>query len=144
MPKGKRGKTKKLTKGGYYSFNGALATGAADWAQKSEYGPFVAGRGGNDSAGTSKPVTYGRGRHRKTGSRKKKHHRRRRTMRGGNKYGAVAASYTGTGERGMANYVQTNTKYPPFGGAQGGAFNNAGAQPGSGYSSFNILPKTSL
>jgi hypothetical protein len=143
MPRVKGGKTKKVRKGGYYSFNGALATGAADWAQKSEYGPFVAGRGANDSSGTSKPVTYGRGRRRKTGSRKK-HHRRRRTMRGGNKYGAVAASYTGTGERGMANYVQTSTKYPPFGGPQGGAFNNAGAQPGSGYRSFDILSKGTL
>lgn len=139
MPRVKGGKTKKVKKGGYYSFNGALATGAADWAQKSEYGPFMAGRGGNDST-----TQYGRGRRRKTGSRKKKQHRRRRTMRGGSKYGAVAASYTGTGERGMANYVQTSTKYPPFGGPQGGAFNNAGAQPGSGYSSFDILSKGTL
>jgi hypothetical protein len=143
MPRAKGGKTKKVTKGGYYSFNGALATGAADWAQKSEYGPFVSGRGMNDSSGTSKPVLYGRGRRRKSGSRKK-NHRRRRTMRGGSKYGAVAASYTGTGERGMANYAQTSTKYPPFGGAAHGAFNNAGAQSLSNNQSFNILPKTSL
>jgi hypothetical protein len=64
-------------------------------------------------------------------------------MRGGGgvKYGAVSASFVGTGSRGIADRVGTNTKYPPFGGPAQGAFNNAGAQPGSGFGSFNILPK---
>ena len=62
--------------------------------------------------------------------------RKTRKHRGGSRFGAVAASYQGSGSRGMADFVATNTKVPPFGPAAGGAFNNAGAQPGSGYGSF--------
>jgi hypothetical protein len=109
-------------KGGYYSFDGAVATGAPAWGRGSEMGEFASTRGGNNTV-------YGAG-------RKRKQTRKRRTMKGGSKYGAVSASYMGTGERGMANYVQSSTKTPPFGGPEGGAFNNAGAQPGSGFGSF--------
>jgi len=117
----RRTRKKTVKKGGYYGFGGPLSTGAVDWKSGSEYGDFSMSRVGNNAV-------YGRGR--------KKTHRRKRHMKGGGKFGAVAASYTGTGERGMANYVQTNTHYPPFGGPEGGAFNNAGAQPGSGFASF--------
>jgi hypothetical protein len=57
-------------------------------------------------------------------------------MKGGSRFGAVAASYQGKGSAGLIDVAQVNTKYPPFGGAKHGAFNNAGAQPGSGFSSF--------
>jgi len=110
-------------KGGYYGATGAIAPGAMEWGRGSEMGDYaISSRGGN--------TQYGRGR--KGGKKSKK----TRKMRGGNKFGAVSASYQGTGSRGIADFVQTNTKYPPFGGAQLGAFNNAGAQPGSGYGSF--------
>ena len=149
----KRGhkKTKKVRKGGFYSFNGAVAPGAANWGRGSEYGDFAESRVGNNAI-------YGRGRGKKGGeesdsdeelkervetlekkvagrrrrSMKKKGRKTRKVRRGGGKQGAVSASYTGTGERGMANYVQSDTK----GVAALGAFNNQGAQPGSGFGSF--------
>jgi len=108
-------------RGGYYGAAGPIAPGAMEWARGSEMGDWaVSSRGGN--------AQYGAGRKRKT--RKTKRHR------GGSRFGAVSASYQGTGSRGIADYVATNTKVPPFGGPAGGAFNNAGAQPGSGYGSF--------
>lgn len=128
MPKG--GKSKKHTmrrrkhRGGYYGAVGAIAPGAMEWGRGSEMGDWaISNRGAN--------AQYGRGRKRRGTNSKKT-----RRMRGGNKFGAVSASYQGTGSRGIADYVQTNTKYPPFGPAQLGAFNNAGAQPGSGHASF--------
>jgi hypothetical protein len=111
-------------RGGYYSAVGAIAPGAMEWGRGSEMGDYaISSRGGN--------TQFGRGRKSRKGKPKKT-----RKMRGGNKFGAVSASYQGTGARGIADYVPTNTKYPPFGPAQLGAFNNAGAQPGSGYGSF--------
>ena len=71
---------------------------------------------------------------RKSGGRKTK--RSASVKRGGSAYGAVSASYQGTGSRGIIDVVPVTTKYPPFGPAAGGAFNNAGAQPGSGFGSF--------
>jgi hypothetical protein len=56
-------------------------------------------------------------------------------MRGGGKFGGVSASFQGAGERGLANYSPVITRGAP-GEAAGGAFNNYGAQPGSGYSNF--------
>ena len=51
----KTSRRKTLKKGGFYSFNGAVATGAADWARGSEYGSYaISNRGGN--------TQYGRGR----------------------------------------------------------------------------------
>ena len=114
----------KTQKGGYYSFSGAVGTGAPNWTRGSEMGDYaVSSRGGN--------TQYGSGRRRKSmKSKKGKKHR------GGSRFGAVSASYQGTGSRAIADYVPTNTKVPPFGPAQLGAFNNAGAQPGSGFGSF--------
>jgi hypothetical protein len=112
-------------RGGYYGAVGAIAPGAMEWGRGSEMGDWaISSRGAN--------AMYGRGR---KGSKKNKA-KKTRKMRGGNKFGAVSASYQGTGARGIADFVQTNTKYPPFGPAQLGAFNNAGAQPGSGHANF--------
>ena len=173
---------RKSMKGGYYSFNGALGTGAPSWGRGSEHGDFSLSRVGNnglygsgrrrrskkggvdeeeaaDAAKTAVPMAEPMGGRRRrlrkkgggsssssssdeekqvatAGRRRRSKKTKRRTMRGGGKYGGVAASYTGTGERGIANYYPTNTNYPPFGGASQGAFNNAGAQPGSGFGSF--------
>ena len=72
------------------------------------------------------------------GGRRRKGKKRvtRRKMKGGSRFGAVSASYQGKGSAGLIDVAQVTTKYPPFGGAKHGAFNNAGAQPGSGFSSF--------
>ncbi len=138
---------RRVTKGGFYAFDGAIAPGAPSWGRGSEMGDFAISRLGNNAIAAggrrrrSKKRAGGKplpidipdtpamdaGRRRKT---------RKRRMRGGGKFGAVSATFTGTGERGMANYGPTNTKFPPFGGPAGGAFNNAGAQPGSGFGSF--------
>ena len=128
MPRkgGKTAKRKGVKKGGYYGFSGALGTGAPAWSRGSEMGAFsVSSRGGN--------TQYGARRHK--GSKKGKKTMKKR-MRGGSRFGAVAASYQGQGSRGLADYAQITTKYPSGGPAGGGAFNNFGAQPGSGYGSF--------
>jgi len=128
--KSHRGVTKrKVHKGGYYGFDGAVGTGAPSWGRGSEAGPFMAtDRGGN--------AQYGSGR-RKTTRRSKKSKRRSRKHRGGSRggYATAAASYQGSGSRGIADYVPVVTRGAP-GTATDGAFNNFGAQPGSGYSSF--------
>lgn len=59
----------------------------------------------------------------------------RKTMKGGNKFGGVFPSYTGTGSRGIIDVKGVDLRGTP-GTAAGGAFNNFGAQPGSGYGSF--------
>jgi hypothetical protein len=130
MPR--KASNKKTRRGGFYEFKGGIAPGAPSWGRGSEMGSFNADQ-------INSGAQYGRGRKHK---KSRKHTRRnKRKMKGGNKYGAVSASYVGTGSRGMMDVVGTNTKYPPFGGAAQGAFNNAGAQPGSGFKSFDILPK---
>ena len=121
---GRRKKTQKAKKGGYYGFSGAVGTGAPNWSRGSEMGDWaVSSRGGN--------TQYGRGRKNKKGSKKT-----RKVKRGGNRFGAVSASFEGTGSRGMIDVVPTTTKYPFGPGGEPGNFNNFGAQPGSGYSSF--------
>ena len=115
-------KTRKV-KGGYYGMSGAVAPGAPAWTRGSEMGDYaISSRGGN--------TQYGAKRHGRKGKKTQK------KKKGGSRFGAVSASYQGTGQRGMIDVVPTNTKFPPFGPAQQGAFNNAGAQPGSGYASF--------
>lgn len=121
----KRKTHRRKHRGGYYGASGAIAPGAMQWTAGSEMGGWAAdisSRGGNG-------VQYGRGRKRK-GKRST-----RRKMRGGGKYGGVSASFQGAGERGLANYSPVITRGAP-GGAVGGAFNNYGAGPGSGDSSF--------
>jgi hypothetical protein len=117
----KHGRKTRKHRGGYYGAVGAIAPGAMQWGTGSEMGDWaVSSRGGN--------AQYGSGRKRK-GRKTRKH-------RGGMRFGVASASFQGSGSRGLADYVATNTKTPTFGGPAGGAFNNAGAQPGSGYGSF--------
>jgi hypothetical protein len=125
----------KKQRGGYYSFQGGLAPGAASWGAGSEMGQFAVDKGGNiGNLNSQNVIQYGRGRKRKTRGRKTK-----RRHRGGGKYGGVSAGYTGSGSRGIANFVGDSTRNPT-GDAALGAFNNHGAQSLANSSSFNILP----
>jgi hypothetical protein len=121
--KTKGGRTKRKMRGGYYGFDGALATGAANWSRSSEMGDFVSNssRGGNNAI-------LGAGRKRR--GTKKSRKTRRRKMRGGGKYGGVSASFGGEGVAGMANYSGVTSRDNP-GVPTGGKFNDFGAQPGS-------------
>lgn len=124
MPKKGHKKTarRKVKKGGFYGASGAIAPGAMEWKAGTEMGGFsLSSRGGN--------AIYGSGRKR---SRKAT----RKVRRGGSKFGAVAGSYQGDGDRGLANYAQITTKYPSGGPAANGEFNYFGAKPGGGYDSF--------
>jgi hypothetical protein len=116
--------TRRKQRGGYYGASGAIAPGAMQWSRGSEMGNWaVSSRGGN--------THYGAGRRK---SRGKKVTRRRKT-RGGGSYGGVSASFQGTGSRGIADFKPIVTR-DGTGAAAGGAFNNFGAQPGSGHASF--------
>ena len=124
-------------RGGFYSFDGAVGPGAASWGRGSEMGQFAVDKGGNiGNLNPQNVIQYGRGRRRKSRGR-----RTRRKMKGGGKYGAVAGSFVGTGSRGIADHVGTNTKYPPFGGAAEGAFNDGARASIAKGGSFDILPK---
>jgi hypothetical protein len=118
--------TRRKHRGGFYGAKGAIpgAPGAMEWGRGSEMGNWaVSSRGGN--------TQYGSGRRKSRGKKLT----RRRKHRGGGSFGGVSASFQGSGVRGMANYVPTVTR-DGSGSAAGGAFNNFGAQPGSGFSSF--------
>jgi hypothetical protein len=116
--------TRKKVRGGYYGAVGAIAPGAMAWGRGSEMGAWAtSSRGGN--------THYGAGRRKSKGKKVT----RRRKHRGGGSYGGVSASFQGTGSRGMANYTPIVTR-DGSGSAAGGAFNNFGAQPGSGHASF--------
>lgn len=126
--KGSRKTGSRKVKGGYYSMNGAIAPGAANWTRHSEMGDWaVSNRGGNTQYGSGKRKTKGK----KLAMKRKG----RKTMKGGTKFGGVFPSYTGSGDRGLANHTGIDLRGTP-GTAAGGAFNNFGAQPGSGYGSF--------
>lgn len=103
---GRRRKTAK--KGGFYSFAGAVGPGAANWTR-----------------GTEMPVVGGR-------KKRKSSKKTRKVKRGGTRFGQAVAGYTGTGDRGLANYPDVSN---PMGKAAGGEFNNFGAKPGD-FSSF--------
>jgi len=120
MPRKGRKTTKRRTKGGFYSFSGSEGgiPGAAAWRSNSEMGEFsLSNRGGNAQFGAR---------------RRKNKKTKRRRMRGGGSYGQAVAGYVGTGARGLADGVDVSQ---PAGKASGGAFNNYGAQPGSGHGS---------
>lgn len=122
--KASRKRTMRKTKGGYYGMTGSIAPGAALYTRGSEMGDWaVSNRGAN--------AQYGSGKKRKGKKTMKKH----RKVRGGGKFGGVSASFQGTGSRGLANHVGVMTR-DGSGSAAGGAFNNYGAQPGSGFGSF--------
>jgi hypothetical protein len=145
MPGKTRKRSASVKRGGYYGASGAIAPGAMEWGRGSEMGDFsISTRGANAQYGAARKK---RSASTKRGGRKtkrsastkrggKKGKRSASVKRGGSAYGAVAASYQGTGSRGIMDVVPVTTKYPPFGPAAGGAFNNAGAQPGSGFGSF--------
>jgi len=158
------GKRRHTRRGGYYGATGAIAPGAMEWGRGSEMGDWaVSSRGQNAIYGSSRKRRHTRRRKggdeenpkpvssepentdpeqeaknpTPPGGRRRKHSRKHsRRHRGGDKYGAVSASYQGTGSRGIIDVAQTTTKYPTIGGPQYGAFNNHGAQPGSGFGSF--------
>jgi hypothetical protein len=116
--------TRRKQRGGYYGATGAIAPGAMEWGRGSEMGNWaVSSRGGN--------THYGAGRRKSRGKKVT----RRRKVRGGGSFGGVSASFQGTGSRGIADYKPIVTR-DGSGAAAGGAFNNHGAQPGSGYASF--------
>jgi hypothetical protein len=136
-----RKRTMRKARGGYYGMNGAIAPGAANWTRGSEMGDWaVSNRGANAQYGSGKKRKGGSGhmvggRKRSTKTRGKNVATRRRTQRGGNKYGGVSASFLGSGSRGLANHTAVSTRTGDSGPALG-AFNNFGAQPGSGFGSF--------
>lgn len=141
----KRSASRKTMRGGYYGASGAIAPGAMEWGRGSEMGDFaISTRGANAQYGSSRKkrsASFKRGgkRTKRSASFKRGGKRTKRSAsfkRGGGTFGAVSASYQGTGSRGIMDVVPVTTKYPPFGPAAGGAFNNAGAQPGSGFGSF--------
>ena len=163
--KGSRKTGTRKHKGGYYSMSGAIAPGAVNWTRGSEMGEWsVSNRGGNAQYGSGKrrkggnmgfcppnmsapgpdgkcadgsdPLTEApMGGRKRRSMKNKKTKGKKKTMKGGNKFGGIFPSYTGTGERGLANYSGVSLRGTP-GTAAGGAFNNHGAQPGSGYGSF--------
>jgi len=116
-------------RGGFYGASGAIAPGAMEWSRGSEAGPFAAGL--NDRGGNSFQLGAGR---KRRGSRKVGRRTHRKT-RGGGKFGGVSSSFTGDGSRGLISPVGITTR-DGTGAAAEGAFNNNGAQPGSGFSSF--------
>ena len=109
-----RRRTRKV-KGGYYSFSGAVGTGAPNWTRGNEVpAPDYVSKGGK--------------------RRKSRKSRKTRKMKGGGSYGATSASYQGTGARGIADFVAVDTKGPYVnGGSAKGAFNDYGAKPGSSF-----------
>lgn len=104
-------KRKTMKKGGYYSFAGQLAPGAADYSRHTEV-----------------PVVGGRRRKSKKGGKKT-----RKVKRGGLRFGQANAGFTGVGTaRGLGGYQDVSA---PGGKAEFGAFADNGAKPGD-FSSF--------
>ena len=98
--------------------SGAIAPGAALWSRGSEMGVrAIQDRGANGMIGQG---------------RKRKNRKTRRRHRGGQKFGAVYASYPGTGARGIADYVAGTHKPAQY---ALGDFNNKANGPGD-FSSF--------
>ena len=115
-------KRNKPLKGGFYSFAGAVGTGAPLYHQKTEMqNPEVGSRGGNSQYWTG-------------GRRKKGKGKKTRKMKGGTYFGQAVSGFTGHGvNRGMGGFQDVSS---PQGKAAEGGFANYGAQPGSGYGSF--------
>ena len=87
-----------VKKGGYYGFSGQVGTGAPLWSTAQE-------------VGLPSHVTKG-ARRRKT--------RKTRKVRGGDRFQSATAGYTGTGARGIADYVDVGSTKGP---SALGAFN---------------------
>jgi hypothetical protein len=120
---------KQKRRGGYYGFVGPVVPGgdAAEWSRGSEMGKYTA-----EQINAGAKMTGGRRR------RSKRKHRR--TRRGGGKYGSVSAGFTGTGSRGMADYVGSSTRLSTHDAARG-AFNDKGAHSGDFGSFGGMFPK---
>ncbi len=112
---------RKIRKGGYYGFTGALETGAPAWSRSTEVAPIAGGA-----------MQCGARRRKRTSKKSKRRHRK---QRGGTRFSTASASYQGTGSRGIADFVPVTTR-GESGTAAGGSFNNHGVQPGGGFSSF--------
>jgi hypothetical protein len=91
---GRKGR-RTVKKGGYYGFDGKVGTGAPLWKTSQE-------------VGVPSYVTKG-GRRRKT-----------RKVRGGTRFQSATAGFTGTGSRGIADYVDVGSTRGP---SALGAFN---------------------
>ena len=120
-------KKRRTMKGGFYGASGAIAPGAMGYTASSEMGHYAASnRGGNSMIGAR----------RRKGKKSRKVTRRK--QRGGSKYGAVGASFQGSGSRGMINVAPYNAKGPSGSPANAafGAFNDNGAHPGENHDSF--------
>ena len=87
-------KTMRRKRGGFYGASGAIAPGSMEWKAGQEIQAPSYARGGK-----------------RRGTRKAK--------KGGASYGAVSASYQGTGTRGLADYVPVLTKTGTGGSALG-------------------------
>jgi hypothetical protein len=125
MPHKRHHKSKKTRRGGFYSFNGQVAPGAANWTRGAEVPT-------NDVGGAPIPVNLKGGRKR---SHKKKSTRRRK-MRGGYSFGQSVAGFTGQGtSRGMGGYSDVSQ---PGGKAALGEFANHGAQPGGNWGNYKL------
>lgn len=111
-------KKRRTMKGGFYGASGAIAPGAMAWSTGSEMGQTNT-RGGNSMIGA-----------RRRKGKKTRKVTRRHKHRGGGHYGAVSASFQGSGSRGIANYTGVDTKGPGGGSAAHGAWNDKGAGPG--------------
>jgi hypothetical protein len=119
---------RKTRRGGFYGASGPIVQGgdAMEWKAGSEMGGF-----------TAEQINKGA---KMTGGRKRKTLKRKR--RGGGKYGGVSASFTGSGQRGMGNYVGASTRVSsPDDIAAFGKFNDNGAPPGNFGSFGGMFPK---
>ncbi len=106
----------KKHRGGYYGASGPI--------------PGAGGAPAGMRWGSAQEVatpTYAKGGRRRK-SMKGKKTMKKRLMKGGNRFGAVSASFQGKGIGGMANYTGINTKTGP---SSLGAWNDNGAKPGS-------------
>jgi hypothetical protein len=93
---GRKGR-RTVKKGGYYGFSGQVGTGAPLWKTSQEVGvPSYASKG----------------------ARRKS--RKTRKIRGGERFQSATAGYTGTGSRGIADYVDVGSTKGP---SALGAFN---------------------
>lgn len=118
--RGKKTGTRKINrpmKGGMgYGFQGAMGTNGPAWG--ASWGGEIT-KGGEPVYDTADRPAVGGGRRRKSKKGKKTSRRRRRTMRGGASWQTIApagASFTGQGERGLANVTGYASKVPPSSG----------------------------
>jgi len=97
-------------KGGMgYGFGGTIGTAGPVW--DSSWGGEITKSGTPIYDTADRPPVVG-GRRRKSKKSKKSRRARRRTMRGGMSIAHASAGFTGTGERGLANYQDVGSSQP--------------------------------